>query len=101
MENEITKMFGLLNLSKPILEDNVTGKLVSFKLNTSERNAILDGFNDKQMNDLIESANDYFRENEVVFYKNSRWTNSAVLHQLNVKEELARCQNLESLENAL
>ena len=74
MENEITKMFGLLNLSKPILEDNVTGKLVSFKLNTSERNAILNGFNDKQINDLIESANDYFRENEVVFYKNSRWS---------------------------
>ena len=98
MENKTIEMYCLLGLSEPVLRDDTTGKTVSFKLNESERKAILHDFNETSLTELIDDAEDYFREDDNVFYKNSRWTRSAILHHLNVSKTLTHCRNRYDVE---
>ena len=93
MKNQLIKFYGLLGLSEPVLEDKVTGKVVSFKLNPSEKEAIFYKMDDNEMKDTIVEALLYFREDEKVFYKDSRWTNSAILRDLNSHKILSQCQS--------
>ena len=98
MKNKTIELYALFGLSEPVLKDDVTGKTVSFKLNESERKAILDGISKSSFAELINDAEDYFREEDNVFYKNSRWTSSAILHHVNVQKMLTQCRNRYSVE---
>jgi hypothetical protein len=92
LNNEIIKFYGLLGLSEPILEDEVTGRLVSFKLNQSELKAIFHNVEEAELTKLIDSAEHFFREDEEAFYKDSRWSNSAILKHVNVERLLTGCR---------
>ena len=100
LNNEIIKFYGLLGLSQPVLEDDITGRLVSFKLNQSERKAIFHNIEESELSNLIDSAEHFFREDNEVFYKGSRWTNSAILKHLNVEKLLTGCRSRLSMEFA-
>ena len=100
LNNEIIKFYGLLGLSQPVLEDDITGRLVSFKLNQSERKAIFHNVEESELSNLIDSAEHFFREDNEVFYKGSRWTNSAILKHLNVDKLLTGCRSRLSMEFA-
>ena len=100
LNDEIIKFYGLLGLSQPVLEDDVTGRLVSFKLNLSERKAIFHNVNKSELSNLIDSADHFFREDNEVFYKGSRWTDSAILKHVNVEKLLTGCRIKLSMEFA-
>ena len=93
MKNNTKQFYALLGLSEPIITDYVTRQNVSFKLNQSEEDLILIDFEDESMESLIEEAKYFFKENDFVFYKNSRWTSSAILHSLNPDKVLTGWQN--------
>ena len=92
MKNNTKKFYALLGLSEPIITDYVTGQNVSFKLNQSEEDLILKDVDGETMEFLIEEAKYFFKKNDFVFYKNSRWTNSDILHSLNPDKVLSRWQ---------
>ena len=93
IKNKEEIFYGFLGLSIPCLTDYVTKKKVSFALKTNEEKALLNELSVEDKVNLIEEAKFHFADVDFVFYKNSRWTNSAILRSLNPNKVLTDCLN--------